>query len=220
MTANPPTLATRRPRRRDGEATREKVLRAAIACVIERGYRETSTNEIARRAGVTWGVIQHQFGTREQLLLAVLDHIWARLQGLVRDAEITGETLDDRLDAVLVVLAAHYGDPWHLVELQIGLDLGTNPSTSAETRVAVTRHGARLAEVWQPFWTEALGDLAAERELVGYAFTTLRGYLVGRLVMGRFGRVGPDAAERRLLVEGVAASLRAEARRRGLGVPE
>jgi AcrR family transcriptional regulator len=219
MTTNPSTLASRRPRRRDGEATREKVLQAALDCVLDLGYHESSTNEIARRAGVTWGVIQHQFGTREQLLLAVLDHIWARLQALVRDADITGDTLDDRLRAVLEVLAVHYGDPWHLVELQIGLDLGTNPRTSAETRRAVSRHGARLARMWQPFWAEALGELADERDLVGYTFTTLRGYLVGRLMMRRFGRVQSDATERRLLVEGVAASLRGEARRRGLAVP-
>lgn len=219
MTAEPSTLATRRPRRRDGAATRDKVLQAAIDCVLEVGYRETSTNEVARRAGVTWGVIQHQFGSREQLLLAVLDHIWARLQGLVRDATITGATLEDRLRCVLDVLTLHYGDPWHLVELQIGLDLGTNPKTSAETRRAVNRHGVRLGEMWKPFWSEVLGDLAADRELVTYAFTTLRGYLVGRLMARSFGHEQPDALERRLLVEGVAASVRAEARRRDLAVP-
>lgn len=220
MTVSPSTLATRQPRRRDGEATRDRVLQAAIDCVLEVGYRETSTNEIARRAGVTWGVIQHQFGSREQLLLAVLDHIWARLQRLVRETAITGETLEDRLRAVLDVLALHYGDPWHLVELQIGLDLGTNPKTSAETRRAVSRHGSRLAAMWQPFWTEVLGELADDREIVGYAFTTLRGSLVGRLVARNFGHVRPGDIEQRLLVDGVAASLRAEADRRGLAVPQ
>lgn len=220
MTANPATLAARQPRRRDGEATREKVLQAAIDCVIELGYRETSTNEVARRAGVTWGVIQHQFGSREQLLLAVLDHIWARLQRLVREAAITGVTLEDRLGAVLDVLALHYADPWHLVELQIGLDLGTNPHTSAETRDAVARHGARLGEMWQPLWRQALGGLADDRELVSYAFTTLRGFLVGRVVARNFGHGRADTTARRLLVEGVAASLRAEAGRRDLPLPE
>jgi AcrR family transcriptional regulator len=219
MTAEPTTLTATRARRRDGEATREKVLEAAIDCVLDVGYRETSTNEIARRAGVTWGVIQHQFGTREQLLLAVLDHIWARLQGLVRDAEISGATLDDRLRAVLDVLALHYSDPWHLVEVQIGLDLGTNPKTSAETRDAVGRHGARLGEMWRPFWSEALGGLAEDPELVSYAFTTLRGYLVGRVMARNFGHGRADATARALLVEGVASSLRAEAGRRGLPVP-
>lgn len=220
MSGEPSTLTTTRARRRDGEATREKVLQAAIDCVLEVGYRETSTNEIARRAGVTWGVIQHQFGTREQLLLAVLDHIWARLQQVVHEAAIAGATLEDRLRAVLDVLALHYGDPWHLVELQIGLDLGTNPKTSAETRDAVARHGARLGAMWQPLWAQALGDLADDRDLVSYAFTTLRGYLVGRIMARNFGHGRADTDARRLLIEGVAASLRAEAARRDLPVPD
>ena len=35
MTAEPTTLTASRARRRDGEATREKVLEAAIDCVLE-----------------------------------------------------------------------------------------------------------------------------------------------------------------------------------------
>ncbi len=70
----PPTA----PRAEDGRAaetdTRGRVIRAAVDCIIDLGfYRGSSTNEIARRAGVTWGVIQHYFGTREGLMLAVLE---------------------------------------------------------------------------------------------------------------------------------------------------
>ncbi len=38
-------------------ATRDRVIAAAITCILERGYYRASTNEIARTAGVTWGVI-------------------------------------------------------------------------------------------------------------------------------------------------------------------
>ena len=61
-----------RTRRRDGAITRQLVIQAVIDSVLEVGYYQSSTNEIARRAGVTWGVLQHQFGTREGLLLEVL----------------------------------------------------------------------------------------------------------------------------------------------------
>jgi len=51
-------------RRRDGEATRRKVLDAVVESVLDVGYYKASSNEIARRAGVTWGAIQHLFGSR------------------------------------------------------------------------------------------------------------------------------------------------------------
>ena len=78
-----------------------RVLQAAIDSILEKGYYQTSSNEIARRAGVTWGAIQHQFGTREQLLLEVMNDRWHMLQEQVATARIDGETLEDRLAEVV-----------------------------------------------------------------------------------------------------------------------
>jgi AcrR family transcriptional regulator len=209
-----------RPRaRRDPEATRRRVIDAAVESILDVGYYESSSNEIARRAGVTWGVIQHQFGTREALLLEVLDDMWARLQASVANADVGTGSLEARLHALLDVLALHYGSPEHLVALQIGLDLANNPNTSAETRRAVIRHADRLARAWQPLSVDTLGPLADDPELVSYTFATLRGYLIGYTTAREFGPKKRDETERQLLVDGIAASLRAEAKRRGLPRP-
>ena len=205
--------------RRDPEATRRKVIDAAVESILDVGYYESSSNEIARRAGVTWGVIQHQFGTREALLLEVLDDMWARLQASVASADVGTGALEERLGALLEVLALHYGSPEHLVALQIGLDLANNPNTSAETRRAVIRHADRLARAWQPLSVDTLGPLADDGELVSYTFAALRGYLIGNTTAREFGPKKRDAVERQLLVDGIAASLRAEAARRDLPLP-
>jgi hypothetical protein len=123
------------------------------------------------------------------------------------------------LHALLEVLALHYGSPEHLVALQIGLDLANNPNTSAETRRAVIRHADRLARAWQPSSVDTLGSLADDPELVSYTFATMRGYLIGDTTAREFGPKKRDDTERALLVEGIAASLRTEARRRGLSRP-
>jgi len=205
--------------RRDPEATRRKVIDAAVESISDVGYYESSSNEIARRAGVTWGVIQHQFGTREALLLEVLDDMWARLQDLVQRADVGRGTLEQRLGSLLDVLARHYGSSEHLVAIQIGLDLGNNPNTSATTRRAVIRHADRLARAWQPLSVDTLGPLAEHPDLVRYTFATLRGYLIGDTLSRTFGSKPRDDTDRRLLVDGIAESLRAEAKRRGLPRP-
>jgi AcrR family transcriptional regulator len=205
--------------RRDPEATRRKVIDAAVESILDVGYYESSSNEIARRAGVTWGVIQHQFGTREALLLEVLDDTWAQLQVSVQNADVGSGTLESRLGALLEVLALHYGSPEHLVALQIGLDLANNPNTSATTRRAVIRHADRLARAWQPLSVDTLGPLADDHELVSYTFAALRGYLIGNTIAREFGHKQRDGLERQMLVEGIAASLRTEAKRRNLPRP-
>ena len=216
MAAAESVVAKGRRRRTDGEQTWRRVLDAAEECILELGYYQASSNEIARRAGVTWGVIQHQFGTREGLLLAVLNDRWASMESRMAEAEVSGATLEERLTSVLEVLAEHYGRPEHLVQIQIILDLSHNPKTSDETRQAVAAHGAALSRAWQPLFDSALGAAASDPELVRYAFLTIRGYLQGGMISSRIADTPDDTIPRQLLVRGVAASVRSEAKARGL----
>src|ERR1700748_1594571 len=110
------TTATRR-RRSDGEQTWRRVLEAAVDSILEKGYYQASSNEIARRAGVTWGTIQHLFGTREGLLLAVLNDRWAEMEQHIAQAQIDGSSLEERIASVFEVLADHYGRREHLAQL-------------------------------------------------------------------------------------------------------
>lgn len=64
---SPPTA------RRDPEATREAILDAAQAVIVEKGFSAASTSEIARRAGVTKSLIHHHFGSKEELWGVVKD---------------------------------------------------------------------------------------------------------------------------------------------------
>ncbi len=213
-----PSDTTGRRRRTDGELTAKRVLDAASECILQLGYYQASSNEIARRAGVTWGVIQHQFGTREGLLLAVLNDRWATMEAHLASADVTGQTLQERLTRVFDVLAAHYGTPEHLVQLQIILDLSHNPKTSAQARRAVAAHGAELTRAWQPLFEGALGEAARETDLVRYAFLTLRGYLQGGIISAHIADTADDTVPRRLLIQGVAAAIAAEAGRRGIEI--
>jgi AcrR family transcriptional regulator len=191
-------------------------LQAAIESILEKGYYQTSSNEIARRAGVTWGAIQHQFGTREQLLLEVMNDRWHDLQEQVATAQIEGATLEDRLAAVLEVLSKHYGEPALLAHTQIMLDLSHDPNTSKETREAVAIHGTRLVEAWKPLFAQALGTAANDFELTAFAFATLRGFLMGDLIATTIGALPSSRNQRRLLVYGVASALRLRAAEKGL----
>lgn len=213
-----PTGTAGRRRRTDGELTAKRVLDAASECILQLGYYQASSNEIARRAGVTWGVIQHQFGTREGLLLAVLNDRWATMEAHMASADVSGNSLQERLTRVFDVLAAHYGAPEHLVQLQILLDLSHNPKTSAETRRAVAAHGTKLTRAWQPLFEGALGAAARDTDLVRFAFLTLRGYLQGGIISAHIADLTDDTVPRRLLIEGVAAAIQAEAERRGIPV--
>jgi AcrR family transcriptional regulator len=207
-----------RTRRSDGELTRARVLEAAVECILERGYYQASSNAIARRAGVTWGTIQHQFGSREALLLDLMNERWHRLQDDLREATVDGATLEERLTSVLDLLARWYGAPDYLVHVQIFLDLSSDPTTSEATREAVMAHGKELTRAWRPLFAQAMGEAGTDRELVEYAFLTLRGFLTANLLSSKYTTAGTDRRFRRLLVRGVAAAIAERAEERGLSV--
>jgi AcrR family transcriptional regulator len=207
-----------RARRLDGELTRARVLDAAIECILERGYYQASSNAIARHAGVTWGAIQHQFGSREALLLEAMNDQWGRLQDGLRAATVTGATLEDRLLSVLELLARWYGAPEYVAYLQIFLDLSSDPATSEVTREAVIAHGQELTRAWRPLFAQAMGEAANDRELVEYAFLTLRGFLTANVLSARYTSAAKDQRFRGLLVRGVAAAISERAEQRGLSL--
>lgn len=53
--------------------TRTRILAAAFRCLSTQGYAALSAREIARDAGVNHALINYYFGTKDQLVIAVLD---------------------------------------------------------------------------------------------------------------------------------------------------
>jgi AcrR family transcriptional regulator len=58
-----------------GTATREALLAAARELFGERGYAETSTDDVVSRAGVTKGALYHHFSGKEALFRAVVEQV-------------------------------------------------------------------------------------------------------------------------------------------------
>jgi AcrR family transcriptional regulator len=73
--------------RRDGEATRQRLLRAALELYTTIGFRATTTPAIAARAGVAEGTIYRHFSGKEHLLNEVYRAAQRWGAELVRDPE-------------------------------------------------------------------------------------------------------------------------------------
>ncbi|MDN0200767.1 TetR family transcriptional regulator [Streptomyces sp. S.PNR 29] len=80
MDESPPTdtaasdhdAATPARRRRAPEERRAAIVEAARAAFAELGFGKTTIREVARRAGVTHGLVIRHFGSKEQLFLAAV----------------------------------------------------------------------------------------------------------------------------------------------------
>jgi len=57
----------------DVRATRDKIVKAAYECFMEKGYEQTSVRMILEKSGVTTGSFYHFFPSKEELFEAVID---------------------------------------------------------------------------------------------------------------------------------------------------
>jgi AcrR family transcriptional regulator len=57
-----------------GEDRRLQILKVAVSLFSERGFRGTTTREIAQAAGVSEAMVFRHFATKEELYAAILDH--------------------------------------------------------------------------------------------------------------------------------------------------
>lgn len=65
-----------RSRQADRSAgTRQALLDATVMCLVEDGYVGTTGPAIADRAGLSRGAQLHHFGTRDQLVVAAVEHL-------------------------------------------------------------------------------------------------------------------------------------------------
>lgn len=63
-------------RKRDPDASRERILKAATAEFAEKGFGDARVDEIARRAGINKRMLYHYFGNKDELFQAVLEEIY------------------------------------------------------------------------------------------------------------------------------------------------
>lgn len=71
----------KRSRTQEAEVRRARILDLAITMIGARGYHGLSVHDLAQRCGLTNGGLLYHFGSKEQLLLAVLEEHDRRLTG-------------------------------------------------------------------------------------------------------------------------------------------
>jgi AcrR family transcriptional regulator len=64
------------PTRSKRDRTRSRLIEAAIEVIREKGFYETTLDEVARRAGMTRGAIYGNFRDKDELFLAVVEARW------------------------------------------------------------------------------------------------------------------------------------------------
>ena len=155
-------MATRKRRqaRAGGDATRERILDAALQVFSERGFEGAKTREIAARADTNLGLIKYYFDSKEKLWKATVDRVFGSLAETVAGA-VAGESDRGSLERVVRELVRFAGRNPAFIRLMN--DEGRRPG--ARMRWLADRHQRPLFEtataiLKQPGTRRVLPDVA------------------------------------------------------------
>jgi len=183
-----------KPQRRRSHAertaeTRARIIEAAIASIAELGFQRTTANEIATRAGVTWGAVQHHFGDKDGIITAVLEDSFERFAALLDDIPVESTTVGERVDMFIERAWAHFGSPHYRSTFEILLsyvpghgDGSDGPSLQQQMFVA-------WDEVWTRIFTDSSLQPRDRYSLEHYTISVLSGLASSLMLEGRDARL-------------------------------
>jgi AcrR family transcriptional regulator len=158
--ARPAPRKARRSQSERSAETRARILEAAIDCIAERGFRKATAARIAARAGVSWGAVQHHFGTKESILEAVIARGLEELAGEMRGLRARHPSLEARVVAFTERAWGVFSRSANRAFLQVVL----NTSEGASRGGITPHHGDRILAVLEGLWADLFGDSKASAE--------------------------------------------------------
>jgi AcrR family transcriptional regulator len=186
-------------------AMRQRLLDATVECLVEVGWSGTSTTLVSQRAGVSRGAQLHHFPTKNDLVIAAVEHLSDARRDELRLAAADLPSGRRRTRAVLDMLADHFTGPVFTAALELWVAARTDPVLHA----AVAPLEQRIGRETHRSTVELLGvdeSKPGVRELVQATLDLVRG-------LGLANTITDDTARRRRILDCWSRTLDDQVRR-------
>lgn len=176
------------------ERTRKSILNAAVDCFYELGYLNTTTEHIARKAGVSRGAMLHHFATRFDLIKAAVEHI-----NQIRLATFTQEESDIQRGAEHSRIEEGIDAYWRQLNTPAFVvfnELRVAARTDKELEKVLVPALKAYDKAWYEAVSQVFPDLALSEAFARTNYMTQ--YLLEGMAMARATR-GPKVPEKMML---------------------
>jgi TetR/AcrR family transcriptional regulator, fatty acid metabolism regulator protein len=95
----------------------EIIIDAALNVFRERGYANARMADIARRAGVSYGLVYHYFGSKEVLFEMIVESWWSALYAMMEKEIASGDDIRDKLVNIIEFFLSTYGQKPNLMSI-------------------------------------------------------------------------------------------------------
>ncbi|WP_395658645.1 TetR/AcrR family transcriptional regulator [Nocardioides sp.] len=162
------------PQEERSRVMRARLLEATVECLVERGFAGTSTTLVSERAGVSRGAQLHHFPTKNDLVVAAVEHLTEKRGAELSAAAARLPSGRRRTRAVLEMLADHFTSDVFAAALELWVAARTDETLLA----AVSPLEQRVGRETHRMTVELLGadeSVPGTRELVQATLDLVRG---------------------------------------------
>ncbi len=172
----------RRLSRTQGQRTadsRSLILDAALDGLVEDGYRRTTTVTIQARAGVSRGRLLHHFPSRDELLIASVQHLLTQRLAETEDWVARSPHLHpggpERIDLATDLLWETFRQPYFWASMELWTAARTDPELRAALLDAERRLRQAVEKVIDAVYGPVLASHPEFPEARDLLFTSMRG---------------------------------------------
>jgi len=172
---------------------RARLLEATVECLVERGFAGTSTTLVSERAGVSRGAQLHHFPTKNDLVVAAVEHLTEKRGAELAEAAAALPDGPRHTRAVLDMLADHFTGAVFAAALELWVAARTDASLLAAVEPLEQRIGREIHRIT----VDLLGvdeTLPGNRELVQATLDLVRG-------LGLASTIGDDSRRRTAILD-------------------
>ena len=86
------------------EERKRQILQAAVRAFARKGYHACRVSDIAKEAGVAYGLVYHYYESKETLLEAIFEETWGAMLATIRSVEELDEPARDQVRKVTEIV--------------------------------------------------------------------------------------------------------------------
>lgn len=160
----------RRSQAQRSHQTRAKILAGAIKAIRTHGYASSTIARIAKTANVSIGAIQYHFNDKDDLMVAMLDHVFEDLHKFLTGPEARSGTLTERVRIIVDRYWHGFSSSNYLVAWEIIAAGKDHPLLHTRIRA----HSANATDSAFELWREVFSDLGvSDKDLFAILQMTL-----------------------------------------------
>ncbi|MBW2544012.1 MAG: TetR/AcrR family transcriptional regulator [Deltaproteobacteria bacterium] len=95
----------------------EIIVEAALEVFRDKGYANTRMADIARRAGVSYGLVYHYFAGKEVLFDVIVEGWWGQLYQMLKDEGASDTECREKLENIIKFFLDTYAEEPNLVSI-------------------------------------------------------------------------------------------------------